>query len=189
MKYSLLLLITVLFLISCQQKTQLKKEFSCQSVSALGTTEKVSDFKEGFSIDVPKKWKSSLYYDDRQSEIFCADTIKTLDQTYLMEFAFIDGKISIDKAFQKQVQELTTEKELKWIQDGFADFDNYKGYYHFGKSTHKDMDINVFQYYIQIDKEHYLLIKTDIYGSDKVNERLCESFQLIESIQIIKDKK
>lgn len=189
MKYSFILLITVLFLSSCNRKTELKKEFSCQSSSTLGTTEKVMDFKEGFSVDIPKKWKSSLYYDERQSEIFCADTIKTIDQTYLMEFALIDGKISVNPAFQKQVQVLTTEKELQLVQDGFVDFDTYKGYYHLGKSTHKDMEINIFQYYIQIDKEHYLLVKTDIYGSEKITERLCESIQLIESIQFIKDKK
>lgn len=181
MRYFVGFLSLTFMLSSCFNSSKLEKEFNCKSSKHL-STETVEDIFESYSVLIPKKWKSSLYYDNLQSEIFTADTTRVLEDTFLMEFSMINGKMSVNETFKNKVIEKAKANGLVMIKDNFIDYNEHKGYYHYGKGIQNNLAIHVFQYYIKIDDEKYFMTKTEIYGNDKVKERLCASFNLINSI-------
>ena len=63
-----------------------------------------------FTVDIPKNWKTNLFYDDLQSSIYTADTSKQLTKTILLDFSFIQKKISLNEIF---VLKLEQEKLLE----------------------------------------------------------------------------
>ena len=185
-KTEYILLVSIL-ITACSKPSKLSQEFSC-SKSHWENLETVEDFQQNFSIKIPKTWKSQLYYDELQSEIFCADTLKNLEDSYLMEFAFIRGKLNIDSTLQKQIHQITSDNHIEKVRENFTDFKTYKGYYFLGKGIKNNLDYHFFQYYLNLNSDHYLMVKTDIYGNEKVEERLCESYQVIESLILTKSK-
>ena len=170
-------------MINCQQKSNFEKQFDCNS-EPLKKMELNRDFNESFSLLIPATWKTSLYYDNAQSEIFAADTTQTIQETYLMEIALVNGKININTDFQNKVKTVTTSSGLQTQKDGFLKMGNFEGYFHLGNGLKNDEIINVFQYYIKISDEKYFLIKTQLYGNENLNERLCQSFQMIKTLKI-----
>lgn len=182
MRLSFLFIILILFVTGCSNTSLLDKEFGCTH-SKLKNTEEVSDFFDNFSVQIPKNWKTSFYYDNIQSEIFSADTTKVFEETYMMEFSMINGKMIVDDAFKKKVNDKTKEKGLQRINQNFIDFKGYKGYYYYGKTFQNEIALHVFQYYLKLNEEQYLLVKTEIYGHEKVEERLCASFAIINSLE------
>ena len=72
-------LFCILFItcISCQKKSVLETGFSCDS-SFHYELEEVVDVKKKFSVQLPKKWKTNLYYAALQSSIYTGDTTKQL---------------------------------------------------------------------------------------------------------------
>jgi len=183
MRLRVLLIVLILFVTGCSKTSLLEKEFGCTN-SKMKNTEEVNDFFENFSVQIPQNWKTSFYYDHIQSEIFSADTTKVFEETYMMEFSMINGKMFIDDAFKKKVNDKTKEKELQLINQNFIDFKGYKGYYYYGKTFQNEIALHVFQYYLKLNEKQYLMVKTEIYGNEKVEERLCNSFAIINSLEV-----
>jgi hypothetical protein len=173
-------------LTSCHSTHNLDEIFNCTATKKLNQLETITDFKSGFSVDIPKSWNTKLYYDELNSEIFTADTLKTLQETFIMEFAMINSALKLDNHFIDELQRKTTQDGLTTIKKGMATFDKHKGYYHLGQGTAHETPIQIFQWYIPVDEMHYFRIKTQIYGQENADERLCESFQLINHITFIK---
>ncbi len=175
----------LVLLTSCsQKKTELRSSFACQSKLELKDLERVEDFKHNFTIQVPKYWNTKLYYDNKQSEIFSADTIKNLRDTYIMDFSVIYAPLKIDARLQANLRQTTMNNDLRFIKDSFHKFRGYDAYAQLSKGKSKDIDLYVFQYYIGIQPEKYLLIKTEFYGEENFKQRFCESLALIEKISI-----
>ena len=170
---------------SCQHPVpEISKVFSCKNIEITEELERVDDFKQNFSIAVPKQWKTKLYYDNKESEIFSADTIKTITDTYIMDFSSRIGSIEIDDVLKEKVRQKTMNNNLKMIEESFHNFKGYAAYAHLGKGKSKGMDLYVFQYYIKINNDKYMLIKTEFYGEENFDSRFCESLALIEKIKI-----
>jgi len=188
MKYSspflLLSIITILLFFSCAKQTNLTKEFACKSSHQLQQLEAVDDFNKSFTISLPKYWNTKLYYDNTQSEIFSADTIKNLTESYIMDFAMVLSNIEISKELQKKVQQKSMDNALETNKDSFHSFKGYDAYAYLGKGSSMGYVFYVFQYYIKINEEQYMQIKTEFYGEDNFDSRLCEALSLIETIKI-----
>ncbi len=179
------ILTSILLLISCQNPiSELSKEFSCDNVTKLENLETVSDFKNIFSVEVPKHWNTKLYYDDNQSEIFSADTIKNLSDSYIMDFSVVLNNLEINKKLQEKVLQKAMDNNLKTLKESFHNFKGNKAYAHLGLGSSKGMDLYVFQYYFKLNEEKYMLIKTEFYGKEGFDNRFCESVSLIEKISI-----
>ena len=73
-----------LLLCSCSQQSEVSKKFNCKPTN-FTNLEKIEDVKNLFSLEIPKKWKTNLYYDDLQSSIYTADTTKQLTETFLLD--------------------------------------------------------------------------------------------------------
>ena len=62
-------LILVLVLVSCQN-SKFEQEFGCDTPMGFSNTKTYKDVLSHFEIDIPKSWKTSLYYDEYQSFVF-----------------------------------------------------------------------------------------------------------------------
>lgn len=175
----------LLSLSSCHEKTsELSQVFFCEEPIELSPLEKVNDFKNNFTITTPKHWKTKLYYDSKQSEIFSADTIKNLSDTYIMDYSVISGHIDINKDLQEKVKLKIQENAMETIKESVHKFKGFDAFANLSKGTSRGMDLHIFQYYIKLYDEKYLLIKTEFYGEKDFDSRLCESISLIEKIKI-----
>ncbi|WP_298777579.1 hypothetical protein [uncultured Polaribacter sp.] len=178
-----LFLITSLLFFSCSKQSEISKEFGCKT-SKFKNLEIVEDFRRKFEIELPKSWKTNLYYDKLQSSIYTADTTKQLTETILLDISYINDKINFDDEFSlKQEQEhlakgliKTKSKQITLLKKPSMHF-VYKG----KKGNFKYQISNIF---IKIDPQNFILAKTEIYGDSLVNEKLCNSFSLIENIKI-----
>ena len=183
--YRLFIISISLLLINCQETTsELSSTFSCENTPISMKLERVDDFQNNFSIQIPKHWKTKLYYDKFQSEIFSADTIKSLSDTYIMDFSAITSQIEINEDLKAKVHQKTMDNNLITIKESFYNFKGYDAYAHLGKGTSRGMDLYVFQSYIKVNKEKYILIKTEFYGKENFDIRFCESLVLIEKMNI-----
>jgi len=176
----------VVSLSSCENSHDLSKQFSCETNSKLRNTETVNDFNKSFSVEVPKHWNTKLYYDSLQSEIFSADTLKSLSESYIMDFAMIHAPLDLNESLRKKVHQKSMENLMETTQESFHTFQGYSAYAHLGKGTSRGSDFRVFQYYIKTSEESYMMIKTEFYGSENFESRFCEALDLIDRIQINK---
>ena len=188
MKYSwtfyLLIITTILLIFSCQNKSELTKEFSCKNTKELSQLESVDDFNKNFTVRLPKHWNTKLYYDSVQSEIFSADTIKSLTESYIMDFAMVLSPIEVSGKLQNELLKKSADNDMETIKESFHNFQGYDAYAHLGVGKNKNYTFYVFQYYIGIDKERYMRIKTEFYSDNHFDSRFCEALSLIETIKI-----
>ncbi|AUC23323.1 hypothetical protein BTO15_15005 [Polaribacter sejongensis] len=85
MKNILFIILASLVFFSCSHQTEIHKHFNCKPTT-FKDLEEVKDVKNLFSLELPKSWKTNLYYDDIQSSIYTADTTKQLTESLLLEY-------------------------------------------------------------------------------------------------------
>lgn len=179
---------TIVFLLmmtlfSCHQTHSIEQVFSCQDNAIKAPKELVSDFKKTFSIELPKHWNTKLYYDNAQSEIFSADTVKIIENSIIFNTSMIESTLNLDEHFKQHLEAITSQEGLTTIKTGIADFETYNGYYHLGKGVDKNMPIQVFQWYINCKNNRYFRLKIDIYGEENTDKRLCEALSLVRTLK------
>ena len=109
MKKVILLILTI-SVISCQ-KNELSDEFNCKTTSEFSEVKEIRDVLKKFKITLPTKWKTQLYYDDFQSEIYSADTTKSLKETYILDISWHQGELNLDEFFDQTVRDTLAIKE------------------------------------------------------------------------------
>lgn len=172
-------LITV---ISCSKRTSLADELACHKFQSLGTTEIKQDFNKNFEIEIPINWKYKGYFDDYQSSIFAADTIKQLTETYILDVAYKSGEINIGASFLVQLNKNNPFEVLKSNTEKFKD---YTSYWQVSKGEKNGYPYHLFNLFVEVSKQGYIEVKSEFYGSDLVDERLCESLEIINTLEIL----
>jgi len=175
----------VLLLVSCQSSTELSKVFSCKNPKKLSQLEVVNDFKNNFSVKIPKYWNTQLYYNDIQSEIFSADTIKSLTDTYIMNFSMVNSNLKIDSELKKRVLEKAKNNHFEIVKELFYKFKEMETFSILSKGKSQGHTLQVLQTYINVSDEKYLLVKAEFYGENNFNARLCEAINLMDDITLI----
>ena len=171
-------------LMSCQYDSTLSEHFSCTS-STLSNLETVNEFQNNFSVKLPKNWKTELYSIANQSGIISADTSKVFSKSYTIDFSVANGTINLPEDLNKKINKLLLNKNLMEVKTSYHQFDEKEAFAHL--SIGKDSDnttFSVFQYYIKLNEEKYILVKAEIYGGNRQKERLCEAISIINSITI-----
>ena len=184
MKKILILILTIGF-ISCQNNS-LKKEFNCETDADFSELKEYRDFLKNFRVKVPKNWKTTLYYDEYSSEIYSADTTKQLTDTYVLEMSWKQGELNIDENFAKKINDtLQLRERLKMTKSGFGKFKKKPMYFNLAEGTRSGIQYKYLQVYLKTNIDEYITLTSKVFGDKLVDERLCESVELFESLQLI----
>ncbi|WP_075342676.1 hypothetical protein [Tenacibaculum agarivorans] len=180
MKY-ILLFFSIATLISCNSN-QLAKDFNCET-SGFSNLESVEDIKKKFRVELPKHWKTKLYYDDGVSSIYSADTTISLSKTIVMDVSFINNTSEIDYNFIAKVKSDNTQQELTELHSKKVKFLRNSGYYNLAKGKRGKYDYHLLNVFSKT-KTGFIHAKTEIYGDSLVDERLCKSILLLHKIDV-----
>ncbi len=177
----LILLLGIIF-ISCG-KSDLKEEFQCE-VSAPSNTKTYHDILKHFSIEIPKDWKTILYYDEYVSNIYSADTAKPLTKTYIVDITWNRGELLFDKAFEENLKIGLDSSNMKITKSGFIKFQKYPAYFNISEGKYQEYDFHQLDIYVKTAPDEYFSFISKIYGNKRIDERICESIALFEDIKI-----
>ena len=178
------ILLFTLTLLSCSKKTNLQKEFLCETES-FSNTEEVIDFKNKFKVTLPKKWKTQLYFDNLQTQIMTADTTKNLTNTYTLIFEYNSGNLQVNDEFKKEELNNLKESNLQVLKNKIDIFNDKPCIWFVSKGKKLTYDYYYFELFIKQNKNHYFKISTDIYGDKNIDKRFCESIALMETLKIL----
>lgn len=181
MRIKLGVLILLTSLISCSEKLSLQNELACSNLPNFENTIAKTDFKKNFSLQFPASWKHKGYYDEYQSSVFAADTVKELTETYVLDVAYKYNAITIDNNFKDEVNKSNPFEVLK------SNIETHKersSYWQVSKGRKSGYIIHEFHQFIKDNSKGYVEIKIELYGEKMVDERLCEALDIINTIEI-----
>ncbi|MGJ8743224.1 hypothetical protein [Polaribacter sp.] len=181
--YQVIIAASLLFL-SCNNKSEISKDFNCKT-AAFPNLEEIVDVKKLFSVQFPKTWKTQLYYDAVQSSIFTADTTKQLTETMLLDITFINKKSIFDTTFKLKEEQESLSKKLIQTKTKETKLLKKPAFYTLSKGLKGKFTYQVCKAFIKINEENFILAKVEVYGDSLVNQRLCNAFTLIDKIKII----
>ena len=183
----LFLFIVSLFftLTSCVKHSELAKNFNCKTTN-LNNLTTIYDFKNNFKISIPNTWKTNLYYDNFQSEIFTADTIKQLSETYILDVSFNYGNLHFNDSFHKKTDSLITNSNLQKIKFNTIQFQNKPAYWYVVKGTKKGFNYHQFNLIVLNSENTYFTANSEIYGDKNIETRICESISILDKIEFLK---
>ena len=185
MKYSLWSLLALVLLVGCQN-SKFEREFDCNTPLHFTNTKTYKDVLSHFEVDVPKNWKTKLYYDEFQSALYTADTTRQLRESYIIDLTWRQGELVFDSNFEERVTaNVSSEHGLIPVKSGRGDFLGRPSYYHIATGKNAGMNWHYLQVYVQFGPDDYYLLTSKIYGDDFVNERICASFGLFKTISFL----
>ena len=185
MKKIALVIGIIVLLNSCGEKS-LKDEFNCKSSGENLELKEFRDALKKFRVKIPKKWKTELYYDEFQSEIYSADTTKGLTDTYIFDIAWHQGELNLEPAFDQSVRDtLAIKEQLSYLRSGFSNFKENPIYWNLSKGTNSGYEYQSLQVYIKTELDEYITFSTKVYGTEAIEERLCQSIAYFYNLEII----
>lgn len=177
--YGLILLIS-----ACSNQSKIGKKLNC-SPTTYKNTKEITDFNKNFTLNIPNNWKTELYFDNYQSEIFTADTLKQLSETYILAASFNLGTLNFDKDFHHRKDSVLSVNNLKIIDSGNEFFQSKPSFWYISKGTKNNFDYHRFTVLTKISENTYFSAYAEIYGNSNIDKRICESISLLESIQFL----
>ncbi|CAM1356879.1 hypothetical protein [Tenacibaculum halocynthiae] len=169
--------------ISCDS-SELKKDFNCSVGSNYSGLKKFDDFRNLFAIKLPKKWKVNLYYDNGQTSIYAADTTLSLTKTTLLDASIIHSPTFIDATFKQKVSADNTKMKLQEVKTKDFKLFNKDSYYSLAKGKKGKYPYHILNVFTKVNSDNFLHVKTEVYGDDLVDERICKAINLINEIQL-----
>ena len=174
-------IILVCFL-SCN-KSQLSKDLGCD-VKRIQNLETIEDVHKKFSLQLPSHWKTNLYYDNKLSSIFSADTTKQLTETYLVDVTQINSEIKFDTDFLVGYQNQLKNQQLVESSSFETPFLKKESFYSRALGKKAGYPYQVINLFIRLNGESHIHAKAEVYGDSLANERLCKALSLIEKTTI-----
>ena len=184
MKKYWIILIASVVVISCSKQTALEKTFNCKATN-LESLKPMLDFNKNFSINIPTDWKTNLYYNEFQSEIFTADTTKQLTDTYILNTSFNYGTLQLNHEFYAKTDSIFNSLNLKKVNSGNIQFQDKPSYWQIVKGEKNGFPYQQFSLYVVLSKNTYFNAVTEVYGETAINDRICESIAIINQIEFL----
>lgn len=169
---------------SCSKQSELDSLFNCNSKFS-EVTKNISDFNKNFKLDVPISWKTALYYNSYQSEIFTADTTKQLTASFIFDASFNLGELNFNDTFYKRTDSIIKANNLQIIKTGNQSFQDMPAYWYLVKGTKKGFTFHQFNLLVRNSPNTYFKAYSEIYGDEYINERICESIHLLKNIEFL----
>ncbi len=174
----LLILITV---ISCGKKTILETTFDC-SHATFSDVKEVKDVKNNFKIGIPSDWKINKYFDEYESSVFVADTLKQLTDTFIIDVSYKLGELKLNQEF---VAKVNADSTLSIIHSEFENMFDKPAFWYVSNGKKNNYEYHTLSIYIKTSLDTYMQISTEIYGSENVEKRLCKAINIIKTIEFI----
>jgi hypothetical protein len=182
MKYLFSLLGLIIILSSCK-KNDVRSAIDCTTITNFSETKEISGFLKHFKLEVPKSWKSELYYDETQSRFYSADTSKQLTDTYIIDVTWHQGEIELNENFERIIEnDLKQNEHLTPFKGDFGYFKDLPCYYNLAKGKSSGFTYHYLQIYLKSNVDEYYHLTTKVYGDVFVEERICESLSLFEGL-------
>lgn len=185
MRKFVLLTITLLLLFACS-KNDLTEEFSCGSLSLSDDLKEYRDVLKKFRASIPQHWKTQLYFDDYQSQLYSADTTKGLTETYIIDIAWHQGELALDEFFDQKVKDtLAIKEQLSFVKSSLGRFKDRPAYWNLSKGKTGKHTVQFLQMYIKTAPDEYFTLSTKVFGDQLVDERICEAIAIYETLEFI----
>ena len=133
-----------LLLIGCNTKTPLQQDFDCEN-SSIANLETVKDMKSVFTLQLPKSWKTNLFYDSVQSSIYTADTTKQLTETTILDITLVADSIALNEDLKLKFEQAQLKKKLIVTKSKNTTILNKPSYYFLSKGK-KQFSLPIFRY-------------------------------------------
>ena len=171
-------------LINCTNNTTIFKDYGCSGNSLDSDIENVLDAKNNFSLDIPKHWKTELYFDSESSIFTTADTTKQFNNTFLIKASLINAKLAINSVdIEKIKTNLETTKTLEIISTTEGSFKNMSAIL-LRSHVSSPLEKTILHLYAPLSKKQYFEIEVHCYGIEAVENRLCQAIQYVNSLKI-----
>lgn len=184
MKYLVQLTLICLF-IACDKPSQLELAYGCDAGIPENTVTK-TDFKKNFKIDIPNHWKTSYFYTPNSSEMFAADTTKQLSSSYIMELIYQDAQIALGSALESKLRKINAASGFSIIDSKSLKFKEHAANFFTLKGKKNNSDVLIFDLYVKTSENTYFNAKSEIYGNDRIQNRLCQFMALLNTVEFLK---
>ena len=184
MKNIVLFIVLMLVLLSCTQQSDLSKKFDCKVVEIKNKKE-ITDFNKNFKLIVPTDWKSKLYFSKNESEIFVADTLKQLTNSFILLTSFNSGEVIFDVNFHKKTDSVLSLNNLEIINSGDEAFQTKPTFWYVAKGFKNGFTFHQFNLTSKRTKNTYFNASVEIYGEHNINNRICEAISIIEKVEFL----
>lgn len=160
--------------------------FDCHQTANSEKTAWLKDVKNTFEIAIPSHWKKEFYVDNYESKLYCADTLKELNNTYLLHLGWHAGALTIDSLFTNKVKLAILKKdEGKLIKSKTFRSHNKDCYGVLSQSNNQGIFTHNLQVYLANKNESYYLLDLAVYGHEQIEKRICEALNLFEQAQFL----
>jgi len=176
---SFLLLIT---LSSCTKQSLLEKTIGCSQKVSEFETKTFTDVKEYYKIAIPKTWKTKRFYSESQSDIFTADTVKQLTETYILDTSLKIGEFDLSKDFEDKIIE---KSPYPVITSQFENIISKPSFWYISKGNKNNFPYHKLELFIKISEMAYFQINIEVYGDSNINERFCSGLNIIKTIELL----
>ena len=184
MKYFIYLIIFLLLLTACQTRSELSTILNCD-IEYFEDVKKFTDFKKNFSLDIPTTWKTAMYFDKYQSEIFTADTVKQLSDTFILDASFNFGSLEFDADFHKKTDSIINGNSFQKIDAGAISFQSKPAYWYLLKGNKQGFTYHQFNLMVIISENTYFKTYTEVYGDENINDRICSAISILKKIEFL----
>ncbi len=186
MKYSIYI-IALVTLFSCNKPSELQKELGCKTKYDFGQMITSQDFQKKFTVQIPKNWSTKYFYNEFQTSLMTADSLKSLSNSFILDISLNNGELKVDDQIKgKVIRNIITKEHLRIKNFKISEFHKKPSVWFVAEGTRNELPYHLFRILIKNSPTTYFQIETQIYGDSLVNERLCKSISIIETIQTIK---
>lgn len=184
MKYFIVSIIAIFLFSGCSEQSELNKKFNCNS-TIIKYPKAVTDFNKNFKITISNSWKTKLYFNEFESEIFTADTVKQLTETFILGVSFNTGSLNFDDEFYMRTDSVLTKNNLKTLESGNQLFQSKPAYWYVVKGSKNGFTYHQFNLTAIQSKNTYFNASSEIYGDNNINERICETISILENLEFL----
>ncbi|MAD98592.1 MAG: hypothetical protein CMB99_14815 [Flavobacteriaceae bacterium] len=157
-------------------------EFDC-GTDHTASFEEETDLKKRFIVSLPSHWKVNLFQNEIQSSIYAADTTVALSKSTLIDISYIEKEVVFDGSFKLQNEQMQLNNQL--IKSKTKDFlqDELETHYTVYKGMKNNMAFTTLHTYLKKDTRGFIHMKADVYGTERVQERLCEAIGILDQLK------
>jgi len=184
MRKILISIVICVQLFSCTNQSELSKKYSCPS-DKLEKYSTILDFNKNFKLDIPTIWKTELYFNKYQSEIFTADTTKQLTKSLILVASFSIGTLDFNSQFYKKVDSILLKNNLQIINSGNQPYQSKPTYWYVAKGVKNGFSYHQFNLTTKRSENTYFNVYSEIYGNENINERICKTISLLEKVEFL----